>query len=617
MSPGTTDTAFPFLTLLVLLPAGAALVAAFVPISLGAARQRLVVELIAATSMLATLALSITIAVRFHTNDGGFQMVSNHSWTGQLGIGWHLGVDGISLFLILMSAVLFPIALAGARVRRDPRSFVVWMLVLEAACLGSFVSLDLVLFFLFFELTLVPIYFVIAGWGFERRSAAAVKFFLYTFLGSAFLLVGIVVLAVLHDQQTGKLTFDLVALSSTHLSLTAQILLFLSFTAAFAVKAPVFPLHTWSPDAYAQAPTGGSVVLAAVMAKLGTYGIIRFDLTLFPRAVVDLAPLLLTLGVIGILYGAIVACAQRDLKRLIAYSSLAHLGFIVLGTFALTTQALSGSVLQMVNHGLVTAALFILIGWIYERRRSWQTSELRGLQRPAPVLAAVFTLAMMASLGLPGLNGFVGEFLILSGTFLTHRWWAVVATVGVVLSAMYLLWAYQQAFHHKPDEANANTRDLNWREGIVMVPLVGLIIFLGVYPQPVLARISPSVNALLNRLDTETGKHQPVPGATTGGSTGASAIPAPGSGERYSGTGIAYALGVSVRDLALDSNAAALSLEQGVSKATLTAAASSELKVTGISGSALSPPAAPPAASPGFGAMSFGAMSFGAMRGER
>ena len=515
MTAGTTDTAFPFLTVLVLLPAGAAMVAAFVPRSLGEVRQRLVVELIGAASMVATLALSITIAVRFHTNDGGFQMVSNHAWTGQLGIGWHLGVDGISLFLILMSAVLFPIALAGARVKRDPRSFVVWMLVLETACLGSFVSLDLVLFFLFFELTLVPIYFVIAGWGFERRSAAAVKFFLYTFLGSAFLLVGIVVLAVLHDQQTGKLTFDLVALSSTHLSLTAQVLLFLAFTAAFAVKAPVFPLHTWSPDAYAEAPTGGSVVLAAVMAKLGTYGIIRFDLTLFPRAVVELAPLFLTLGVIGIIYGAIVACAQRDLKRLIAYSSLAHLGFIVLGTFALTTQALSGSVLQMVNHGLVTAALFILIGWIYERRRSWQTSELRGLQRPAPVLAAVFTLAMMASLGLPGLNGFVGEFLILSGTFITHRWWAVVATVGVVLSAMYLLWAYQQAFHHRPDEANANTRDLNWREGLVMVPLVGLIIFIGVYPKPLLDRIAPTVSATVNRVDSANGKQQPVPGASS------------------------------------------------------------------------------------------------------
>ena len=381
--------------------------------------------------------------------------------------------------------------------KRDPRSFIVWMLLLEAACMGSFVSLDLVLFFVFFELTLVPVYFVIAGWGFERRSAAAVKFFLYTFFGSAFLLVGIVVLAVLHDQQTGKLTFDLVALSSTHLS-----------THGAGADVPCLHCGVRGKGAGLSVPhvvtrrvrgssrQAGSVVLAAVMAKLGTYGIIRFDLTLFPRAVVDLAPLLLTLGVIGILYGAIVACAQRDLKRLVAYSSLAHLGFIVLGTFALTTQALSGGVLQMVNHGLVTAALFILIGWIYERRRSWQTSELRGLQRPAPMLAAAFTLAMMASFGLPGLNGFVGEFLILSGTFLTHRWWAVVATVGVVLSAIYLLWAYQQAFHHRPDEANAHTRDLNWREGLVMVPLVGLIIFLGVYPKPVLDRITPARECL-------------------------------------------------------------------------------------------------------------------------
>jgi len=510
---GITDTAFPFLTVLVLLPAGAAVVTAFVPRSLGDALQKRVVAIIGATSMIATLALSITIAVRFHTGNAGFQMVSDHAWTGSLGIGWHLGVDGISLFLILMTAVLFPIAVAAIKIKRDPRSFIVWMLLLEAACMGSFVSLDLVLFFVFFELTLVPVYFVIAGWGFEKRSAAAVKFFLYTFLGSAFLLVGIVVLAVLHDQQTGKLTFDLVALTSTHLSSTAQILLFLAFTAAFAVKAPVFPFHTWSPDAYAESPTAGSVVLASVMAKLGTYGIIRFDLTLFPRAVVDLAPLFLTLGVIGILYGAIVACAQRDLKRLVAYSSLAHLGFIVLGTFALTTQALSGGVLQMINHGLVTAALFIIIGWIYERRRSWQTSELRGLQRPAPMLAAAFTLAMMASLGLPGLNGFVGEFLILSGTFLTHRWWAVVATVGVVISAMYLLWAYQQAFHRKPDKANEHTRDLNWREGIVLVPLVGLIIFLGVYPGPVLARINPTVSAYIARIDAATGNHQPVPGS--------------------------------------------------------------------------------------------------------
>jgi NADH-quinone oxidoreductase subunit M len=511
----THDSAFPFLTVLVLLPAGAAVVAALVPRSLGAERQRMAVEVVGLVGTCATLALAITIAVRYHAGDGSYRLVSDHPWAPSLGIGWHLGVDGVSVFLLLMSAVLFPVVLLAGKVRRDPRSFVAWLLLLEAACLGSFVALDLILFFLFFELTLVPVYFIVAGWGFTRRAYAAMKFFLYTFLGSAFLLVGIVAVAVIHERQTGALTFDLAALTHTHLGLGSQVLLFLAFTAAFAVKAPIFPFHTWSPDAYAEAPMGGSVILAAVMAKLGTYGIIRFDLSLFPRAVVDLAPLLLTLGVIGILYGAIVACVTRDLKRLVAYSSLAHLGFIVLGTFALTTQGLTGSVVQMVNHGLVIALLFIVIGWIYQRRRTWQASELRGLQRPAPVLAAVFMVALLATIGLPGLNGFVGEFLILIGTFVSHRWWAVVATGGVVLAAIYMLWAYQQVFHHEPDPADAATPDLSWREGAVVAPLVILIVFLGVYPKPVLDRITPTVDLLVHNVDVATGKQQPA--VSTGG----------------------------------------------------------------------------------------------------
>jgi NADH-quinone oxidoreductase subunit M len=511
----THDAVFPFLTVLVLLPAGTALVASLIPKSFGEALQRHLVLAVGMLGSLATLALAVTIALRYRPGDGGYRMLSQHEWAPSIGITWHLGVDGISVFLVLMAAVLFPLVLLGAGERRDPRAYVSWLLLLEAGCLGSFVALDLVLFFLFFELTLVPVYFVIAGWGFDRRSHAAIKFFIYTFLGSAFLLVGIVAIAVIHDQQTGHLTFDLPVLMHTHLGLTSQVLLFLAFTAAFAVKAPVFPFHTWSPDAYAQAPTGGAVVLAAVMAKMGTYGIIRFDLSLFPRAVVDLAPLLLTLGVAGILYGAVVACAQRDLKRLVAYSSLSHLGFVVLGTFALTTQGLAGGVLQMVNHGLVIALLFILIGWIYERRRTWQTNELRGLQRPAPVLAAAFTVGVMAAVGLPGLNGFVSEFLILLGTFLTHRWWAVAATAGVVLAALYLLWAYQQAFHHEPDEETAKTRDLSWREGAIIAPLVILIVALGVYPKPVLDRITPSVNRLVHHVNVQTGTHQPA--VATGG----------------------------------------------------------------------------------------------------
>jgi NADH-quinone oxidoreductase subunit M len=446
-------------------------------------------------------------------------------WARSLGIDWFVGVDGISIFLVLLAAVLFPVALAGARVRHDVRSFTAWMLLLEAACIGSFISLDLILFFLFFELTLVPAYFLIGGWGYARSAYAAIKFFVYTFAGSAFLLVGIIVRAFVHQHQTGVLTFSLPALAHTHLASATGILLFLAFTAAFAVKAPIFPFHTWSPDAYAEAPTGGSMVIAAVMAKLGTYGIIRFDLNLFPQASRTLAPLLLTMAVVGILYGALVACAQRDLKRLVAYSSLAQIGFIALGTFAFTTVGLSGGVLLMVNHGLIVAALFLLIGWIAERRRTWQVSELRGLQGPAPVMAAVFTVVMLASIGLPGLNGFVSEFLVLSGTFLTHRWWAVVATAGVVLAALYLLWAYQQAFHGEVDPANARTRDLSWTERLVIAPLIVLIVLLGVYPKPVLDRITPPVNRLIGRVEAVTGTHQPVVGRGTPTAAGTSVAP--------------------------------------------------------------------------------------------
>lgn len=506
----THDSAFPFLTVLVLLPAAGALASALVPRRLGDAAVRRLADAIGLAVSLATLALAVTVLLRYQAGDGGYRLVSDHVWASALGVSWHLGVDGISVFLVVMAALLFPLVLLAGRERGDRRSMVAWLLLLEAGCLGSFVSLDLVMFFLFFEITLVPVYFLITGWGSGRRSYSAIKFFLYTFLGSAFLLVGIVAVAFIHQHQTGHLTFDLVALSSTRFDTASQILLFLAFTAAFAVKAPVFPFHTWSPDAYASAPTSGSVILAAVMAKMGTYGIIRFDLSLFPRAVVDLAPLLLSLGVASILYGAIVACVTRDLKRLVAYSSLSHLGFVVLGTFALTTQGVTGGVLQMVNHGLIIAVLFIVIGWIYERRGTWNVGALRGLQRPAPVLAAVFTVAVMAAVGLPGLNGFVGEFLVLIGTFVSHRWWAVVAVFGVVLAALYLLWAYQQVFHHEPDEATAKVRDLSWREGLVVLPLVVLIGVLGVYPKPVLDRITPSVDRIVAHVDQQTGTHQPT-----------------------------------------------------------------------------------------------------------
>jgi NADH-quinone oxidoreductase subunit M len=506
------NASFPFLTVLVLLPAAGAAVVALVP-------PRVVpswfYQYAGAMVALGTLAVAVAVAVEFKTGDGGYQMVSDHAWANQLGIHWSLGVDGISLFLVLMTALLFPLAQLGAPARRNPRSFVAWLLLLETACLGSFVSLDLVFFFLFFELTLVPAYFIIGGWGYARRGYAAIKFFIYTFAGSAFLLVGILAVAFIHNSQTGVLTFELPALMHTHLSGTEGVLLFLAFTAAFAVKAPIFPFHTWSPDAYSEAPTAGAVLLAAVMAKLGTYGIVRFDLNLFPQATRTLAPWLLTLAVIGILYGALVACAQRDMKRLLAYSSLAQIGFIVLGTFALNSQGLTGGVLQMVNHGLIIAALFILVGWIYERRGTWQVSSLKGLQASAPVMAAVFTVVMLASIGVPGLNGFVGEFLVLIGTFLVHRWWAVFAAMGIIVAAIYLLWAYQQVFHGEPTPADTKTRDLGWSERLIVAPLIILIVAIGVFPKPVLDRITPSVNQLVIHVDRVT--NTPVPAGLDAG----------------------------------------------------------------------------------------------------
>jgi NADH-quinone oxidoreductase subunit M len=500
------DPGFPLLTSLVVVPAvGGALVL------LTPRTRPEVVRLLGLITSLATAVLTIYLAVTFEKGDAGFQFASRHEWIPDFGISWHLAVDGISLWLVVLTGILFPIALYGPVVKRDLKPYVGWMLLLEAGCLGTFLALDLFLFFLFFEIVLVPMYFLIGGWGYDNRTYAAIKFFIYTLAGSALMLVGMLALVFIHQHETGRLTFDLVTLAREQsLAESTARWIFLAFTLAFAVKVPLFPLHTWLPDAHTEAPTAGSVILAGVLLKMGTYGMLRFGLYLFPDAAVDLAPLLLTLAVIGITYGAVVATMQSDLKRLVAYSSVAHLGFIVLGTFAFTTQGLSGGVLQMVNHGLSTGALFLLVGMIYDRRHTRAIAELHGLQKAAPVLAAVFTVVMFSSIGLPGLNGFVGEFLILVGSFVTRRWWAVVAASGVILAAIYLLWAYQRVFHGEPEGDNATIPDLNWRERLTMAPLVLLIVFLGVYPKPILDRINPSVDRLLAHVEQHTGERQPA-----------------------------------------------------------------------------------------------------------
>jgi NADH-quinone oxidoreductase subunit M len=489
---------FAILPSLIVVPAITALVLALLP------RRR--PELLKATALLGattTAALSVWLLAAFDTADPGYQFVVRHVWLADLGVSWFLGVDGISLFLVVLNGIMFPVALVAATPARDLKAYYAWLMVLMAGTMGTFLALDLLLFFVFFEVVLVPMYFLIGGWGYSRRVYAAVKFFLFTMAGSALMLVGIMALVFLTARNTGQpVTFDLVALGEAQaLDTTAARLVFASFALAFAVKVPLFPVHTWLPDAHTEAPTAGSVILAAVLLKLGTYGLIRFGLYLFPEAAHDLAPVFLTLAVVGIVYGAAVATMQSDLKRLVAYSSVAHLGFIVLGTFALNTQGLTGGILQMVNHGLVTGALFILVGYIYERRHTREISALSGLAKVAPVLAGAFTVVMLASVGVPGLNGFVGEFLILAGAFNAARWWAVAAVVGVVLSALYLLWAYQRSFHGDATGDNAKVRDLRLGEGLAIAPLIALIVFLGVHPRPVLERMEPAVQSLIRHVE--------------------------------------------------------------------------------------------------------------------
>ncbi|MHB1732471.1 complex I subunit 4 family protein [Ferrimicrobium acidiphilum] len=481
---------------LIALPALGALVVPMM--SLPADNQKLVRYFGIAISLV-ELGIAIGMAIAFKLHTSSYQFVTKVHWIGAFGIAWYLGADGISLVLVLLTAVLFAIAMFAMKGVKDYRAYVGWMLLLEAACMGSFTALDLFLFFVFFELTLVPSYFLISDFGLGASGRAAIKFFVYTFAGSALLLIGIVSLVFIHDHQTGHLTFSLPALMHTKLPKDTAILLFLAFAAAFAVKTPIFPFHTWSPDTYRAAPIPAVVILAGVMAKLGAYGLIRFDLELFPATSRELAWLMLTLGVAGILYGAIVAAGERDLGRMVAYSSLSHMGFIVLGIFAFSTEGLSGSTLQMVNHGIYTAAIFLLLGMIYERRGTLDMNKLGGLQKKAPIFAAVFILVVMGMIGLPGLNGFVGEFLILLGTFITHRWWAVVAVLGVVLSAVYLLWAYQRVFHGEAKDEHS-FRDLAPREALLLLPLVAIIVFLGIYPVPLLSRINPTTSAIVHHV---------------------------------------------------------------------------------------------------------------------
>ncbi len=461
---------------------------------------------------LVTFVFSLHLVAHFDSTNPDFQFALKIPWMPSFGIDYSMGVDGISLFLILLSTLLTPLSiLASWSVHERLKEYFIFMLLLETGMIGVFASLDFFLFYVFWEVMLVPMYFLIGVWGGERRIYAAMKFVLYTMIGSVLMLVAIIALYFIHGDATGTFTFSfpqiVSALASGRvvLSPVTELWLFLAFFLAFAIKVPLFPFHTWLPDAHVEAPTAGSVLLAGVLLKMGTYGLVRFNLPLFPHVSHLFAPLISMLAIVGIIYGALVAMVQPDIKKLVAYSSVSHLGFIVLGIFSFTVQGLEGAVYQMLNHGISTGALFLLVGVIYDRRHTRLIEEFGGLANRMPVYAAFFLIVTLSSIGLPGLNGFVGEFLVLLGTFGTNHARAAIAAIGVILSAVYMLWMYQRVMWGEiRNERNANLLDLVGRERAMLIPLLILMFWMGIYSSYFLRPMDASVMKLMNQ--TQTGR---------------------------------------------------------------------------------------------------------------
>ena len=483
----------PLLSIITFLPIAGALVLLALP---GAKLQKWWALLVS----LVTFAISCLLWVWWRAGEAGMQFVERFDWVPQFKIQYFLGVDGLSLLLVLLTTLLTVLVLlfSWEGIEKRLKSYLFLMLLLEGGMIGVFLALDLVLFYVFWELTLIPMYFLIGVWGGPRRIYAALKFFLYTLTGSALMLVGIIVLYF----QGG--TFDLLALQKLNLAPNLQLWLFLAFGLAFAIKVPLFPFHTWLPDAHVEAPTGGSVILAGVLLKMGTYGFVRFCLPLFPQASKTLVPWIATLALIGIIYGALVALAQKDLKSLVAYSSVAHLGFVMLGVFALSAQGIAGATLQMINHGLSTGALFLMVGMLYNRRHTRLLADFGGLWKQMPIYGFLFLIVAMSSAGLPGLNGFVGEFNILLAAFQANKVFAVFGTFGIILAAWYLLRAVREMLHGpltKPE--NAAIPDLKVREVLTLAPLVILFFVIGLFPNLFFDKINPSAQAVVDALNRQ------------------------------------------------------------------------------------------------------------------
>jgi len=488
----------PLLTLIIFTPLIGALLVAAIPRGMERAHGQS-----ALLFSLVPFALSVWLLGLFDPANTGFQFTESFSWIPEFGVSYSVGVDGISLFLVLLTTFLLPIVvLAGwGDVHKHKKEYYVLLLLMQTGMLGALVAIDLFLFYVFWEVMLIPMYLLIGVWGGKRRVYAAVKLLLYTMAGSLLMLVAILYLVWLHHQETGRLTFDLVQLYQFATPLGAQRWLFAAFALAFAIKVPMFPLHTWLPDAHTEAPTGGSVILAGVLLKMGTYGFLRFAIPLFPGAAMEAMPIVAGLAAVAIVYGALVCMIQPDMKRLIAFSSVSHLGFVMLGMAALNQQGVQGSIYQMLGHGLSTGALFLAVGVIYERRHTRLIADFGGLWQQMPIYGGIFMVAMLSSVGLPGLNGFVGEFLILLGAFGVYPIAATVAVSGIILGAVYLLWMFQRVMLGPLDKPeNRELKDLSLREIVVFTPLVVMMFVMGLYPQPFLSRMEPTVEAYLENL---------------------------------------------------------------------------------------------------------------------
>ena len=496
---------FPLLSLVVFFPALAALGILFFVNKKDEGRIRWLANIAAFIGFL----LSLPLWFAFDASGPQFQFGERYSWIPSIGVEYNIAMDGISLLLILMTTLLGFIAILSSwkAVTERVKQYYVFLLFLQTGMLGVFVALDFFLFYVFWEVMLVPMYFLIGVWGGARKLYAAIKFFLYTLVGSVLMLLGILALYFAHHAATGEYTFNLLRLMETSYASGLQFWVFLAFFIGFAIKVPMFPFHTWLPDAHVEAPTAGSVILAGVLLKMGTYGFVRFSIPLLPEASRDAVWWVATLAIIGIIYGALVALVQKDWKSLVAYSSVSHLGFVMLGIFALNTLGLEGGILQMVNHGLSTGGLFLLVGIMYEQRHTREIAAYGGIAKVVPVYAAMFLVIALASMGLPMLNGFIGEFLILQGIFQVNWIYAAFAVSGIVLGAAYLLWLYQRLMFGKLDrEENRALVDVTRRENATLIPIVALCIFIGVYPKPFLDKLAVPVANIVERLDPTAGQ---------------------------------------------------------------------------------------------------------------